>query len=199
MKKYFYLFLVLLCTVCNVNKMSASVQYNTAEPTIEPHTVPFYEGFEGQHTQDEVINTWIQQSEKKYDAWVFNSEKDYNRQPNSGEWNATLLWGNTDWLFTPIRLEKGKQYRIMMFARQDGTKTEDATLEAYLCDAADMNAQKTTIMPTTGLTDGNYQYIRSDFSVDSTATYMLGIRGGCRCQSVLSVIRQHLGGGEQGV
>ncbi len=144
--------------------------------TTTVHTVPFYEGFEGTHTQGDVINTWVQQSEKKSDAWVFNSETDHNRQPYSGEWNATLLWGNIDWLFTSIRLETGKPYRIAMNARQDGTYTEDAILQVYLCAEADMNARKTMITETR-LTNGNYEYIYEDFTVDSSATYVLGIRG----------------------
>ena len=135
--------------------------------TTTVHTVPFYEGFEGTHAQGDVINTWVQQSEKKSDAWVFNSETDHNRQPYSGEWNATLLWGNIDWLFTSIRLETGKPYRIAMNARQDGTYTEDAILQVYLCAEADMNARKTMITETR-LTNGNYEYIYEDFTVDSS-------------------------------
>lgn len=144
--------------------------------TTEAHMVPFYEDFEGIHTQDEVISTWVQQSEKKSDAWVFNAETDYNREPHNGKWNATLLWGNIDWLFTPVQLETGKPYRVAMYARQDGTYTKDAVLQVYLCAEADMNARKTMITETM-LTNGNYEYINKDFTVDSTATYVLGIRG----------------------
>ena len=169
MKRYLLFSLVVLAGITGTAN-AAFAQTTTV------HTVPFYEDFEGTHTQGDVINTWVQQSEKKSDAWVFNSETDDNREPYSGEWNATLLWGNIDWLFTSIRLETGKPYRVAMYARQDGTYTEDAILQVYLCAEADMNARNTMITKTR-LTNGNYEYIYEDFTVDSSATYVLGIRG----------------------
>ena len=97
------------------------------------HTVPFFEGFEENNIQGTDVVGWWQESENGSQNWLANStETSGNRQPYAGQWNATLRYDNTDWLFTKITLEAGKQYVFSMYARQDGSTATDANISVYL-------------------------------------------------------------------
>ncbi len=145
---------------------------------IYAHTVPFFEGFEEDNIQGTDIVGWWQESEFGTKNWQANStETSKNRQPYAGQWNATLVYNNTDWLFTKITLETGKQYIFSMYARQDGATANNANISVYLGNAPKKSAMTTEIMPETGLVNGNYQGLVARFSVSETQEYILGIRG----------------------
>lgn len=145
---------------------------------IYAHTVPFFEGFEEDNIQSTDVVGWWQESEFGTKNWQANStETSKNRQPYAGQWNATLVYNNTDWLFTKITLEAGKQYIFSMYARQDGATADDANISVYLGNAPKKSAMTTEIMPQTGLVNGNYQGLVARFSVSETQEYILGIRG----------------------
>ena len=146
--------------------------------TLVAHTVPFFEGFEEGNKQGEVVQGWLQLSEDGSGAWQANSIiTSNNRTPYAGKWNATLRYSNTDWLFTSIRLEAGKLYRISMQARQDEASTYYANIRACLGKAAYKDSMNITILPETGITNGEYQTLTDTFSVATTGVYVLGIRG----------------------
>ena len=140
--------------------------------------MPFFEGFENGNEQDKRIVGWGQQSEKGAGVWAANSTKtDDNRTPYEGNWNATLVYRNTDWLFCALQLEQGKRYRISLYARQDGSNTSQANISISLGSAYGKDAMMLNILPSTGLTNGDYQHLEAVFTVPATAAYAMGIRG----------------------
>ena len=149
---------------------------NTA---IAAKSLPYFEGFEDGNTQDAVIADWLQQSENGYDFWVANTTyTTNNRTPYAGSsWNATLHYNNTDWLFQALALEAGENYVLSLYARQDYENTSDANITAKLGTAGNKDAMTTTLIPETGLTNGDYQLLTDTFQVAETKAYVLGIRG----------------------
>ena len=142
------------------------------------HSLPFFEGFEEDNTDQEAPKGWLQQSEAGGSVWIANStQTDKNRQPYNGKWNVTLRYNNTDWLFTKLQLEADTEYEMYLFARQDNSNKSYATLRAALGNAADKDSMKIEILPETGLTNGDYQQLHCRFSVPASGKYILGIRG----------------------
>lgn len=181
MKRHFLLSVALLfCAIIGASRAQAQAQQQTnlLQDNETVHTVPFFEGFENGNKQDSVIQGWIQQSENGSSVWKANSTNTgSNRTPYAGSWNATLSYNNNDWLFTYIRLEAGKQYRISMMARQDGSKTSQAEISVCLGSAYGKDAMTLNILPTTAIINGDYQRLEADFTVPTTAAYAMGIRG----------------------
>ena len=149
---------------------------NTA---ITVKSLPYFEGFEDGNTQGSVVADWLQQSENGYDFWVANTTyTTNNRTPYaSSSWNATLHYNNTDWLFQALALEAGENYVLSLYARQDYENTSDANITAKLGTAGNKDAMTTTLIPETGLTNGDYQLLTDTFQVAETKAYVLGIRG----------------------
>ena len=138
---------------------------------------PFFEGFENDNKQDYAVSGWAQYSEGGSLEWRANQGSDHNTSPYQGAWNATLRYGNTDWLFRWVYLESGKTYRLAMYARQDNPNTDYAKLSAYIGSAQDRVSMHTTVIHDTGLTNGDYQLLADTFSVAESGIYALGIRG----------------------
>ena len=140
--------------------------------------VPYFEGFEEGNTDQKNVAGWLQQSESGSNSWVANTtQTDRNRTPYAGSWNATLYYSNTDWLFQALTLEAGENYALSLYARQDMNITSYANITAALGDACNKNAMTTTILPATGLTNGDYQLLTDTFQVAETKAYVLGIKG----------------------
>ena len=181
MKRHFLLSVALLfCAIIGASRAQAQAQQQTnlLQDNETVHTVPFFEGFEEGNRQNSAVQGWQQQSENGSNAWCANSTNvSNNRTPYAGSWNATLYYGNTDWLFTSIRLEAGKLYRISMQARQDYANTSYANIRACLGKAADKDSMNITILPETALTNGDYQTLTDTFRVAESGVYVLGIRG----------------------
>lgn len=144
MKRHFLLSVALLfCAIIGASLAQAQAQQQTnlLQDNETVHTVPFFEGFEEGNRQNSAVQGWQQQSENGSGTWLANSTNvSNNRTPYAGSWNATLYYGNTDWLFTSIRLEAGKLYRISMQARQDYANTSYANIRACLGKAADKDS-----------------------------------------------------------
>lgn len=133
------------------------------------NTIPFFEGFENGNTPDSAITGWIQQSEKGSYQWVADVT------PFTGTYCAYLRYNQTRWLFTPIRLEAGVEYRFSMYAMQD--YTSQVTIAAYLGNVADKDSMTLNILSQTEVTNGDYQLLTAVFSVAESKDYVLGIRG----------------------
>ena len=181
MKRHFLLSVALLfCAIIGASRAHAQTQQQTnlLQDNETVHTVPFFEGFEEGNRQNSAVQGWQQQSEKGSGTWLANSTETYrNRAPYAGKWNATLQYSNTRWLFTSIRLEAGKLYRISMQARQDYANTSYANIRACLGKAADKDSMNITILPETSITNGDYQTLTDTFRVAESGVYALGIRG----------------------
>ena len=149
---------------------------NTA---IAAKSLPYFEGFENGNTQDAVVADWVQQSEYGDKFWLANSTNtDFNRTPYAGSsWNATLRWSNTDWLFQALALEADENYVLSLYARQNMQDPSYAYITAALGTAFNKDAMTTTLIPATGLTDGDYQLLTDTFQVEETNAYVLGIKG----------------------
>lgn len=147
---------------------------NTA---IAAKSLPYFEGFEDGNTQDAVIADWLQQSEYGDYSWVASSTyTDDNRPPYAGSsWKATLYYNNIDWLFQALALEAGENYVLSLYARQDYANY--ANITAALGTAFNKDSMTTTLIPETGLPNGDYQLLTATFQVAETKPYVLGIRG----------------------
>ncbi|MDD2636905.1 MAG: choice-of-anchor J domain-containing protein, partial [Bacteroidales bacterium] len=143
-----------------------------------PFSFPYFEGFEEGNVNGNAITGWSQQSLSGSTSWTANNtETTYNRTPRTGNWNACLKWSNTDWMFTPkrVHLEVGKTYAFAMYARQD--QSNDATITVAYGTEPHNSAMVNTIVPSTNITNGNYQEITASFSPAETGLYHLGIKG----------------------
>ena len=141
-------------------------------------SIPFFEGFEESNTQGAVVAGWLQFDEKGTEPWKANStETQYNQTPYQGSWNAVLKYGNTDWLCQSFTLEKGKAYKVSLYARQDKSYKSYANISIYLGTEMSRESMTTEILRATGVANGDYQRIETTFAVQATAAYALGIRG----------------------
>lgn len=143
-----------------------------------PFSFPYFEGFEEGNMNGNAITGWSQQSLSGSTSWTANNtETTYNRTPRTGNWNAYLKYSNTDWMFTPKRvyLEVDKTYAFAMYARQD--QSNDATITVAYGTEPHNSAMVNTIVPSTNITNGNYQEITASFSPAETGLYHLGIKG----------------------
>ncbi len=134
---------------------------------------PFFEGFENGN-----FDLWSSQKEKGDSNWTINkTETSRNRTPYDGEYNATLVYNNTNWLYTPLYLNANTKYDFVMYARQDGSSRSEADITVMLGGQASISTMTTTIVAKTGLTNGNYQKVSGTFTTDAAGDYVLGIRG----------------------
>ncbi len=155
---------------------------------LKVNVIPFRDGFENGNTQYQNIVGWVQQSEEGGDSWTANSTNtDHNCTPYSGSWNATLIYDNTDWLFTPVRLEKGERYVFSIYARQNESDVTYATITAKIGTAADKDSMKQVVLAETGVTNGDYQHLFGSFTADTSGVCWLGIRGYNCCSWLLSI------------
>ena len=174
MKKLFFSSLLVLLTLIGIVPRLAA----QTTPQLTPRTVPFFEGFEEENIQNVVVAGWAQQSERGSESWVANSTNtNFNRTPYEGSWNATLFRDNTDWLYTLVSLKADTQYDISLYARQDYSYTSYANITVALGKAMDKDSMTLTIIPQTGITKGDYQWLRDTFSVPADGDYVLGIKG----------------------
>ncbi|MFM1875724.1 MAG: hypothetical protein RL266_1461 [Bacteroidota bacterium] len=143
-------------------------------------SVPFFDGFEsGQTSNATVVNCWLQESlVDAASVWTANTANTtYNRTPRTGSWNATLEYGNEDWLFYPLQFTGGTSYTIDFYARQDGSNTADATVSiAYGTVPAAAAMTLNVVVNQQGLTNGNYQLVQGAFTPPVTGVYFIGIR-----------------------
>ncbi len=139
----------------------------------EASTVPFFDGFENGNTDAEALaGCWTQEG----DQWMTNtSETSYNRTPRTGDWNVTLRYGKTAWMFYALELEAGTTYDLQFYARQDGTS--GASIEASYGTQNTAAAMTNEIVASTVLGDGDYQEFTGSFTPDTDGVYYIGIKG----------------------
>lgn len=141
-------------------------------------TIPFFEGFEEGNTQGADVAGWLQFNENGTASWKANStETQYNQTPYEGSWNAVLRHSNTDWLCRTFTFEKGKAYKVSLYARQDYQYKSYANISIYLGTEMSREAMTIKVLPATGVVNGDYQRLEAVFAVQTTAAYALGIRG----------------------
>ena len=146
------------------------------DPTV--YTIPWVEGFEEDNIDDTPVFGWIQESISGAQEWTANnSQSSYNRTPRTGNWNAILRYSNTQWMFRPVQLEAGVNYRTIVWARQNTTTAANATLGISYGNEPSAASMTQTILAPTGLISGDYQRLAGDFSPATSGTYYLGILG----------------------
>ncbi|MDD2651382.1 MAG: choice-of-anchor D domain-containing protein, partial [Candidatus Cloacimonetes bacterium] len=93
----------------------------TTSPIIS--SFPFIEGFEGGNVHNSTtIQHWTQERVTGTNDWTINETfVDYNRTPRTGNYNVTLKFNSSAWMFRPIELEANTVYTFEMWARQDVT------------------------------------------------------------------------------
>lgn len=143
-----------------------------------PVNVPYNEGFEAGNTDQTAIAGWIQEAVTGTNVWTANSSlTNYNRTPRTGSWNAYLRWSNTRWMFKAFNLEAGVAYEASLFARQDGATAANASIAIAYGTEATAAGMTNSILPATGIINGDYQYLNGVFTVPTTGTYYVGILG----------------------
>ncbi|HOM80084.1 MAG TPA: choice-of-anchor J domain-containing protein, partial [Candidatus Cloacimonas acidaminovorans] len=144
-----------------------------ADPTIYP---PFTEGFENGNTHNTAVFGWTQEGISGSYVWTANNTfTDYNRTPRTGSWNAFLQYSNTRWMFKPIQLEADINYRVIIYARQDATS--GASIKISYGATATAAGMTNVIIPSTNITNGDYQRLEGTFSTTSGGLYYIGILG----------------------
>ena len=143
-----------------------------------PYSIPFIEGFESGYTdQTTVAGCLSQESVTGTQTWFANSSlTTYNRTPRTGSFNATIRYGNEDWIFIPVNLVSGTSYTSSVYARQDGTGTTNASVMIAFGSANTAASMTDTIVAPVGI-DNNYQLVSGAFTPSSTGLYYVGIKG----------------------
>lgn len=141
-------------------------------------SIPFFDGFETGNTHNTAIAGWIQEAVLGTNVWTANNSlTDYNRSPRTGSWNAFLRYSNTRWMFKAFELTGGVTYNFSMYARQDGPTAANSDITVSYGIAPNAASMTNTIVPATGIINGDYQEIAGSFMPGSSGTYYIGIRG----------------------
>ncbi len=164
---------------CGAGDYTAWVASSVFVTFCNPLSVPYFEGFETGHVnQSAVANCLTQNSITGTQVWTANSSLiDYNRAPRTGSFNAYLRWSNEDWMFIPLNLTGGTTYRIKLYARQDGATAANANIAISYGTAGNAASMTNVVLPATGIINGTYQELFSDFSPAATGVYYIGIKG----------------------
>jgi hypothetical protein len=142
-------------------------------------TIPFTESFESGYTHGDIQGIcWSQEDIAGSSEWIVNgSETTYNRTPRTGNFNTTLRYGNTDWMFYPLDLTGGVAYQLEFYARQDASNSSYASVEAAYGTANNDASMTNSIIASTPLINGVYQQVSGIFTPASDGVYYIGIKG----------------------
>ncbi len=141
-------------------------------------TFPWHEGFEALNTNATAITGWTQEAVSGTNVWTANSSStDFNRSPRSGAWNAYLRKNNNRWMFRGLNLQAGYQYDVELWARQDTYSTNNANIRIAIGTEASAAGMTETLLPSTGVSYGSYQYFTGSFTPTQDGIYYLGIKG----------------------
>ena len=150
--------------------------YLLSSPRISNY--PYFEGFETGQADNNRLQGWRQVLDGgKTRYWKTNSNTSHNRTPRNGSLNATLQWYGDAWLMKPFWFDETGAYQIEVWARQDGSNPDNASIGIYLGDNATVADMTYPVKPQTGLTNGDYQLILGNFYINDPGTYWLGIHG----------------------
>ncbi|WP_347374086.1 fibronectin type III domain-containing protein [Aequorivita sp. Q41] len=137
-------------------------------------TVPFFEGFEnGYAHNDNLGGCWSQELIQNTYWKTNNSITANNRAPRTGDWNIYLAYGSENWMFYPIEVQGGISYTLTFYARQSNTL--GATVTASYGVSNDSGAMINRIIPTTEITQGDYQEVTGAFIPDTTGVIYIGV------------------------
>ncbi|MEI6748427.1 MAG: hypothetical protein WCM93_04625, partial [Bacteroidota bacterium] len=138
----------------------------------------FFEGFESGNTDGSAIVGWTQESVLGTGLWNANNTAiTYNRSPNTGAWNAALFYSNTRWIFKSVSLTGAQQYKLSIYARQDGSTSTNASITLKYGTTGTAAGMVNTILAATGIINGDYQLLQGTFTPATTGTYYIGILG----------------------
>lgn len=164
---------------CGANGASAWVGPYTFSTACESYTIPYFEGFETGYTHAiSVGGCLVQESVTGSGTWTANNTTTtYNRTPRTGGWNAYLAYSNEDWLFIRVDLVGDTSYTAEVYARQDGSGSTNSNITISYGTDATASAMTNTIVPATGIINGDYQLISGAFTPTTSGTYVVGIKG----------------------
>jgi len=156
---------------------AATVRSFTTMANITVSSLPFNEGFETGNTDQAVVANWLQEvMGTTTPLWTANSSQTtYNRTPRTGTFNAYLRYGCDNYLMRPFVLTGGQSYDVEFYARQDMSTPTDATMGIYYGTQGLSSAMTNTILPQTGVINGDYQRLYGSFTPASSGTYWIGI------------------------
>ncbi len=139
-------------------------------------TIPFFEGFESGYTHGDDLNGCWSQELVTNSYWkVNNSITANNRAPRTGNWDIYLAYGSEVWMFYPVEVEAGTNYTLTFYARQSNTEGANIAASYGISDrSGDMT---NVIIPTTEITEGDYQEVSGTFIPSSTGIVYIGILG----------------------
>lgn len=141
-----------------------------------PATLPFFEGFEENYINDSNLgNCWSQEIISNTHWKVNNSLTAGNRGPRTGDWNIYLTKGSETWMFYPIEVQSGISYSLSLHARQSNTAGADIAASYGASESSSDMIHE--IIPTTEITNGDYQEVSGSFIAATSGIIYIGIRG----------------------
>ena len=164
---------------CGANGTSVMVGPFTFATPCSAFTVPYFEGFETGYTHAMPVDgCLVQESSIGTAVWnANNTYTSYNRTPRTGDWNAYVGYNNTDWLFVYIDLIADTSYTASVYARQDGSTATNSDITISYGTSAGASAMTNSIVPATGIINGDYQLISGAFTPATSGTFVIGIKG----------------------
>jgi len=164
---------------CGTNGTSTWTGPLTFATPCSAFTVPYFEGFETGYTHAMPVDgCLVQESSNGTAVWnANNTYTSYNRTPRTGDWNAYVGYGNTDWLFIYIDLIADTSYTASVYARQDGSTATNSDITISYGTSAEASAMTNSIVPATGIINGDYQLISGAFTPATSGTFVIGIKG----------------------
>ena len=164
---------------CGANGTSVMVGPFTFATPCSAFTVPYFEGFETGYTHAMPVDgCLVQESSIGTAVWnANNTYTSYNRTPRTGDWNAYVGYNNTDWLFVYIDLIADTSYTASVYARQDGSTATNSDITISYGTSAEASAMTNSIVPATGIINGDYQLISGAFTPATSGTFVIGIKG----------------------
>ncbi|MCB0466242.1 MAG: fibronectin type III domain-containing protein, partial [Aequorivita sp.] len=141
-----------------------------------PATIPFFEGFENGYTHNNNLDGCWTQELVMNSYWIANNTiTDHNRAPRTGDWDIFLAYGSEAWMFYPIEVQAGTNYTLTFYARQSNTEGANIAASYGSTDSAiDMIHE---IVPTTEITEGDYQEVSGTFVPATSGIFYIGIKG----------------------
>ena len=163
---------------CDTDGMSDWSMVSFTTPC-EAYSIPYFEGFESGYTHASSVGGCLsQESITGTGTWAANNTlTSYNRAPRTGDWNAYVGYGNEDWLFISVDLTADTSYTASVYARQDGSTASNSNITISYGASASAAAMTNTIVPATGIVNGDYQLISGAFTPTTSGTHVIGIKG----------------------
>ncbi|WGF91697.1 fibronectin type III domain-containing protein [Aequorivita marisscotiae] len=139
-------------------------------------TIPFFEGFENGYTHNNSLDGCWTQELVMNSYWIANNTFiDHDRAPRTGDWDIFLAYGSEAWMFYPIEVQAGINYTLTFYARQSNTEGANIAVSYGISDSSrDMIHE---IIPTTEITNGDYQEVSGTFTPATTGVFYIGIQG----------------------